>query len=88
MLDFKKASKILEDHFANLTDEEFITNLKEYCPRVFDKDEISDEAEQRSAVLETITNLRSQQPSFKTPEDVDIESLKKNQHGQNEYDIS
>lgn len=75
MLNFERASKILEDHFANLTDEEFIANLKEYCPRVFDKDEISDETEQRSSVLETITNLRSQQPSFKTPEDVDIEIL-------------
>jgi hypothetical protein len=57
MLNFEKASKIIEDHFANLTDEEFVTNLKEYCPRVFDKDEISDETEQRSAVLEAITNL-------------------------------
>jgi hypothetical protein len=75
MLNFERASKIIEDHFANLTDEEFITNLKEYCPRVFDKDEISDETEQRSSVLETITNLRSEQASFKTPEDVDIEIL-------------
>jgi hypothetical protein len=73
MLNFERASKILKDHFANLTDEEFITNLKEYCPRVFDKDKISDETEQQSSVLETIANLRSQQPSFKTPEDVDIE---------------
>jgi hypothetical protein len=76
MLSFERASKILKDHFANLTDEEFITNIKEYCPRVFDKDETSDETEQRSSVLETIANLRSQQPSFKTPEDVDIEILK------------
>jgi hypothetical protein len=75
MLNFERASKILKDHFANLTDEEFITNLKEYCPRVFDKDEISDETEQRNSVVETITNLRYQQPSFKTPEDVDIEIL-------------
>jgi hypothetical protein len=75
MLSFEKASKIIEDHFANFTDEEFITNLQEYCPRVFDKDKISDETEQRSSVLETITNLRSQQPSFKTPEDVDIEII-------------
>ena len=42
MLNFEKASKIIEDHFANLTDEEFITNLKEYCPRVFEKDETLD----------------------------------------------
>ncbi len=43
MLNFEKASKILEEHFANLTDEEFITNLKEYCPRVFDKNDNLDE---------------------------------------------
>jgi hypothetical protein len=75
MLNFERASKILEDHFANLTDEEFIANLKEYCPRVFDKDKISDETEQRSSVLETITNLRSQQPLFKTHEAVDVDIL-------------
>jgi hypothetical protein len=28
---------------------------------------------QRSSVLETITNLRSQQASFKTPEEIDAE---------------
>jgi hypothetical protein len=58
-----------------LTDEEFIANLKEYCPRVFDNDEISDETEQRSSVLETITNLHFQQASFKTPEEIDVEIL-------------
>jgi hypothetical protein len=30
---------------------------------------------QRSSVLETITNLRSQQPLFKTPEAVDVDIL-------------
>ncbi len=30
---------------------------------------------QRSSVLETITNLRSQQTSFKTPEEIDAEIL-------------
>ena len=30
---------------------------------------------QRSSVLETITNLRSQQVSFKTPEEIDAEIL-------------
>ena len=87
MLNFERASKILEDHFANLTDEEFIANLKEYCPRVFDNDEI-DETEQRSSVLKTTTNLRSQQPSFKTPENVDVEILEEKSTGQNKYDIS
>ena len=40
MLDFEKASKIIEDHFTNLTDEEFIINLKEYCPRVFEEEDL------------------------------------------------
>jgi hypothetical protein len=52
MLNFEKASKILEGHFANLTDEEFITNLKEYCPRVFCKDEISGETELSEFVVD------------------------------------
>jgi hypothetical protein len=30
---------------------------------------------QRSSVLETITNLRSQQVSFKTPEEIDAEII-------------
>jgi hypothetical protein len=30
---------------------------------------------QRSLVLETITNLRSQQPSFKTPKEIDVDIL-------------
>jgi hypothetical protein len=30
---------------------------------------------QRSSVLETITNIRSQQASFKTPEEIDAEIL-------------
>jgi hypothetical protein len=83
MLSFEKASKIIEDHFANLTDEEFITNLKEYCPRVFEKDKNLDETEQQSSVLEAITNLQpakaahslSQQSSFKTPQEIDTEIL-------------
>jgi hypothetical protein len=45
MLNFEKASKVLKDHFANLTDEEFITNLKEYCPRVFEKNDNLDETD-------------------------------------------
>ena len=32
-------------------------------------------ARQRSSVLETIANLRSQQTSFKTPEEIDAEIL-------------
>jgi predicted transposase YdaD len=32
MLDFDKATKILIEHFANLTPDEFEANLKKYCP--------------------------------------------------------
>jgi hypothetical protein len=58
MLNFEKASKILEDHFANLTDEEFITNLKEYCPRVFDKNNSLDQTDlaQYSNGTKEVTN--------------------------------
>ena len=58
MLTFERASKILEDHFTDLTDEEFITNLKEYCPRVFGKDEILDnnDSSKHSNVTEKIIN--------------------------------
>jgi predicted transposase YdaD len=31
MLDFDKATKILTEHFANLTPDEFEANLKKYC---------------------------------------------------------
>jgi hypothetical protein len=35
MLDFDKATKILTEHFANLTPDEFEVNLREYCPELF-----------------------------------------------------
>jgi hypothetical protein len=35
MLDFDKATKILTEHFANLTPEQFEVNLREYCPELF-----------------------------------------------------
>jgi hypothetical protein len=35
MLDFNKATKILIEHFANLTPEQFEVNLREYCPELF-----------------------------------------------------
>jgi predicted transposase YdaD len=34
MLDFDKASKILTEHFNNLTPDEFEENLKKYCPEL------------------------------------------------------
>jgi predicted transposase YdaD len=35
MLDFDKATKILTEHFANLTPDQFEVNLREYCPQLF-----------------------------------------------------
>ena len=34
MLDFDKATKILTEHFANLTPEQFEVNLRQYCPEL------------------------------------------------------
>jgi hypothetical protein len=35
MLDIKKAAELLEHHFATVTHEEFLANLKEFCPELF-----------------------------------------------------
>jgi hypothetical protein len=40
---------------------------------------------QRSSVLETIANLRSQQLSFKTSEEIDAEILEEKAYGQFKY---
>jgi hypothetical protein len=40
---------------------------------------------QRSSVLETIANLRSQQSSFKTSEEIDAEILEEKAYGQFKY---
>ncbi len=34
MLDFDKATKILTEHFTNLTPDEFEVNLRKYCPEL------------------------------------------------------
>jgi predicted transposase YdaD len=34
MLDFDKAVKILTEHFADLTPDEFEVNLRKYCPEL------------------------------------------------------
>jgi SOS response regulatory protein OraA/RecX len=35
MLDIKKAAELLEHHFATVTHEEFLANLEEFCPELF-----------------------------------------------------
>ena len=36
MLDIAKCKEILESYFANVTREEFIVDLKKYCPELFE----------------------------------------------------
>lgn len=38
MLDVKKSLKILRDHFATITPEEFAANLKEFCPELIEEE--------------------------------------------------
>ncbi|MFB2972107.1 hypothetical protein ACE1CD_24370 [Aerosakkonema sp. BLCC-F183] len=38
MLDPKKCADILYNHFAEITTEQFLANLKKYCPEVFEDD--------------------------------------------------
>ena len=35
MLDFDKATRILTEHFADITPDEFEVNLRKYCPELF-----------------------------------------------------
>jgi hypothetical protein len=37
MLNFERASKIIEEHFSSLTDEGFVSNLRKYCPKLFNQ---------------------------------------------------
>ena len=36
MLDIGKCKEILENYFANVTREEFLMDLEEYCPELFE----------------------------------------------------
>lgn len=49
MLDIAKATEALTHHFATITDEEFLQNLKKFCPELF-------EEEENDAKLEKIKN--------------------------------
>jgi predicted transposase YdaD len=59
-LDIAKATEILETYFANVTAEQFATDLAKYCPELFeeesielDKDEIPKEELYRQAKEES-----------------------------------
>ena len=38
MLDIVETQKILEDYFANVTTEQFVTDLKNYCPELLESE--------------------------------------------------
>ena len=61
MLDFDKATKILTEHFANLTPEQFEVNLREYCPELFP--EIEDPLDRSSLMKDTDIYQQAQQDS-------------------------
>ncbi|MGB8700869.1 MAG: hypothetical protein WCD18_15755 [Thermosynechococcaceae cyanobacterium] len=46
MLDIAKATEILTNHFATVTPEEFLVNLKQFCPELFEEEEKSPEFDQ------------------------------------------
>jgi hypothetical protein len=39
MVDPKKAAEILYKHFEKISTEQFVLNLKKYCPEVFEDEE-------------------------------------------------
>lgn len=61
MLDFDKATKILTEHFANLTPEQFEVNLREYCPELFP--EKTDEIDRSLVLKDTDIYQQAQQDS-------------------------
>ena len=61
MLDFDKATKILTEHFANLTPEQFEVNLREYCPELFPETE--DPLDRSSLMKDTDIYQQAQQDS-------------------------
>ncbi len=39
MIDIKRATELIRQHFAELTTEQFIENLKQSCPEVFEDEQ-------------------------------------------------
>lgn len=44
MLDPKKCADILYKHFAELTTEQFLDNIKKYCPEVLEDDALNEQS--------------------------------------------
>lgn len=60
MLDPKEFGEILSKHFAEVTPEQFVENLKKYCPEVFEDDIVD------SAISESDTNESKDELEEKT----------------------
>ena len=39
MVDIAKATKVLEDYFTDVTKEQFSSDLRRFCPELFEEDE-------------------------------------------------
>ncbi|MFB2878755.1 hypothetical protein [Floridanema aerugineum] len=49
MLDPKEFGEILSKHFAEVTPEQFVENLKKYCPEFFEDDIVDSETSELEA---------------------------------------
>jgi hypothetical protein len=52
MVDIAKATKTLEDYFANATKEQFSEDLRKFCPELFEEEEGQSNGSQDSPVFE------------------------------------
>lgn len=43
MVDPKRAAELIRKHFAEITTEQFVENMKKYCPEIFE-DDVADTA--------------------------------------------
>jgi hypothetical protein len=60
MVDIAKATKVLEDYFANVTKEQFSSDLRKFCPELFEEEEEQAKVnEYRSAASEAPTQAQN-----------------------------
>lgn len=57
MLDPKRAAELIRKHFAQLTTEQFLVNLKQACPEILEDNEES-EAAVKSSVVEKASTTK------------------------------
>jgi hypothetical protein len=53
MVDIAKAKKSLEDYFENVTKEQFTTDLKKFCPELFEKEKEAQNDSTEPTLLDT-----------------------------------